>query len=377
MLMILLWKKKEKKSEPPPSQPIRHTVNHFSWKDERTHYEKSASRVGPEFQVDVLPAAGSYAATNNNKIDVHDGGAMYERSWDPEEAEKSGKLDFVHTRVKFNKKESAYGMFYTRDYHLPGFYKEVSRMSPTDSSDWTKEDKNRFRAAVFEHHENMKEVSKMIGKPISECITHYLVKFKRTKSYKSLKRSMRRKANATDGSAGTLVCNECSKGGMLIACDTCEAHYHLACAAPPLQSIPDGTWVCGNCKRETRSMVSSQDEMSCCSIQQPTERLMDTPAEGPGDAESKIPGDKCKDKLALEGITVEGTGDNHNHNLDSEDIVAEGSGDNHKRKFDSEAGLSMLEEVAESMSEQTNNSSSHKRMRVDESNVAKITPVPV
>jgi len=117
---------------------------------------------------------------------------------------------------------------------------------------------------VFEHHEDMRAVSKAIGKPINQCITHYIVKFKRTKSYKSLKRSMIRKANVEEGNAGQLVCNECGKGGMLIACDTCEAHYHLGCAFPPLKEIPDGTWQCGNCRRDTRSMLasSSQDEMS-------------------------------------------------------------------------------------------------------------------
>ena len=193
----------------------------------------------------------------------------YERVWDPAKAEQSGKLDFVHTRVESNKKGAAYDLFYKRGYRLPGFYAEVSNLSPTDCSNWTKQDKDRFRSAVFEHHEDMKEVSKQIGKPISECITYYIVVFKRTKSYKSLKRSMRRKANVTEGSAGTLVCNQCGKGGMLIACDTCEAHYHLSCASPPLQSIPDGTWACGNCKRETRSMLSSQDDVSCGTDQPP------------------------------------------------------------------------------------------------------------
>ena len=207
----------------------------------------------------------------------------YERVWNPEEAGKSGKLDFVHTRVKFNNKESAYEMLHSRGYRLPGFYQEVSNVSPTDCSNWTKADKDRFRAAVFEKHENMKEVSEMICKPINECITYYLVKFKRTKSYKSLKRSMKCKANMSEGSAGTLVCNECGKGGMLIACDTCEAHYHLGCTAPPLESIPDGTWNCGNCKRETRSMLSSHDEMSCSTDRNQTEGSADISMKGPGD----------------------------------------------------------------------------------------------
>ena len=65
---------KDKKREPSPSHSNRQDINHFDWKDERTHFEKSSSRVGPEFQVDVLPAAGSYTSTINT--DVHDGGAL-------------------------------------------------------------------------------------------------------------------------------------------------------------------------------------------------------------------------------------------------------------------------------------------------------------
>ena len=57
-----------------------------------------------------------------------------------------------------------------------------------------------------------------------------------------------------------------------MACDTCEMHYHLGCAVPPLKSIPDGAWICVNCRRETRSMLSSQDEMSC-EMEQPKDSV--------------------------------------------------------------------------------------------------------
>jgi len=179
----------------------------------------------------------------------------------------------------------------------------------------------------------MKEVSKVVGKPTAECITYYIVKFKRTKSYKSLKRSMRHKANVSEGSVGTLVCSKCGKGGMLIACDTCEAHYHLACAAPPLASIPDGTWNCGNCKRETRSMMSSQDEMSCNSDQIPKEESGDIPTEGAAD-------------VALQGSSP-------NKEL----------GGTRKRNLDS-VGESTQEET-ETNSEQTDVSCSDKKMCMD------------
>jgi hypothetical protein len=93
---------------------------------------------------------------------------------------------------------------------------------------------------------------------------------------------------------------------MLIACDTCEAHYHLACAMPPLESIPDGTWICGNCRRETRSMLSSQDE-SC-----------GTSMNGGNDFAEKEMGDDFQDDNKLDA------GDH---------IVLEGADDTRKRKF--------------------------------------------
>lgn len=61
-------KKSEKSEQPPsPSRQTRHS-NHFSWKDvERVHFDKTSSRVGSEYQVDVLPNAGSYTTTPSEK----------------------------------------------------------------------------------------------------------------------------------------------------------------------------------------------------------------------------------------------------------------------------------------------------------------------
>ena len=236
-------------------------------------------------------------------------------------------------------------MFHSRGYRLPGFYEEVSEVNPTDCSDWNKGDKDRFRAAVFEKHENMNDVSNMIGKNINECINYYLVKFKRTKSYKSLKKSMRRKANASEGSAGTLVCSGCDKGGMLIACDTCEAHYHLACASPPLESIPDGTWNCVNCKRETRSMLSSQDEISCTAEHNPMEGSADVSVERSG-------------YVVLKGPM---------------NIPSEGTENAHKRKLSTTAEPTQKGTISDSID--TNKSSIPKRVRMDDAIMATGTAV--
>jgi hypothetical protein len=58
-----------------PSSKTREKIDLCAWKDERTHYKKSSSRVGPEFQADTLPKAGS--CTNPTKhTDAEDGGAL-------------------------------------------------------------------------------------------------------------------------------------------------------------------------------------------------------------------------------------------------------------------------------------------------------------
>ena len=57
-----------------PSTHTRQKIDLCEWKHERTHYNKSSSRVGPEFQVDSLPKAGS--CTNPTNADTEDGGAL-------------------------------------------------------------------------------------------------------------------------------------------------------------------------------------------------------------------------------------------------------------------------------------------------------------
>lgn len=59
-----------------PSRHTRHHMQHFAWKDDaRVHFEKASSQVGSEFQVSVLPAAGSYTSTINHE-DSADGGPL-------------------------------------------------------------------------------------------------------------------------------------------------------------------------------------------------------------------------------------------------------------------------------------------------------------
>ena len=62
-----------------PSKNTRKSINsisHSAWKYETTHFEKSCSRVGPEYHVSVLPVAGSYTSSTTPNTDSYDGGAL-------------------------------------------------------------------------------------------------------------------------------------------------------------------------------------------------------------------------------------------------------------------------------------------------------------
>ena len=43
------------------------------------------------------------------------------------------------------------------------------------------------------------------------------------------------------------LCCKAENDDQLILCDHCDAAYHLFCLDPPLESVPEGTWVCNRC----------------------------------------------------------------------------------------------------------------------------------
>ena len=49
------------------------------------------------------------------------------------------------------------------------------------------------------------------------------------------------------------------RNGLLLFCDFCNKGYHLECHDPPLESAPDGDWICFNCKLERNSGTLTGD----------------------------------------------------------------------------------------------------------------------
>jgi len=51
-------------------------------------------------------------------------------------------------------------------------------------------------------------------------------------------------------------CAACGEGGELLCCDGCPRAFHLSCCKPPLKKIPEGSWLCGECKPSTPVQAS-------------------------------------------------------------------------------------------------------------------------
>ena len=43
-------------------------------------------------------------------------------------------------------------------------------------------------------------------------------------------------------------CHLCKDGGELLCCDQCPLAFHMKCLIPPMETIPDGEWVCPRCE---------------------------------------------------------------------------------------------------------------------------------
>ena len=58
-------------------------------------------------------------------------------------------------------------------------------------------------------------------------------------------------------------CVLCGLGGNLICCDGCPAAVHLRCIGETAKSIPDGEWLCAECRMGSRG----EHRISCCTVQ--------------------------------------------------------------------------------------------------------------
>lgn len=177
----------------------------------------------------------------------------YDLVWDPEKARTAGNLNLVHSKIPFAKKEFAMVALHKYGYDdEAGFRDDVEKAIPLDGSDWTDEERNTFREAIFEYRKDPQQVAKKMGKSVCNVMTHYLGAYKQSDDYRLLKVVCQQEGRGLENGVDPDddVCQICKEGGHLLICDRCEMAYHTACLKPPLTQVPEGDWECDFCLDE-------------------------------------------------------------------------------------------------------------------------------
>lgn len=228
---------------------IRHGHNAVdtSWKDGGVTYPKRSSQVGDEHQVvpQNIPPATLY---EEEKCCPND---LYTQIWDPNVAAKEGMVQFLNVNVPRNKKEWALEVIHQNGYAQSSSLTEgIDKIRPTDGSDWSLEEKEKFRVEIFRHRKDLLAVSRSMGKSMGDILAYYFGKYKKSDDFRLLKtvlmsERMQKAASAAHEVDECPICGE--GGGMLLICDGCEAEMHMTCTKPALKAVPEGDWWCDMC----------------------------------------------------------------------------------------------------------------------------------
>jgi hypothetical protein len=181
--------------------------------------------------------------------------------WDPKRAEETGVLDHVSDHIKYNLKEAAMVAFHELGYDKDKLSDSISRFEPQDGSNWTEQEKAKFRIEIFRHRKDLSAVAKSMNKSVNSCMTYYLSSFKKSDDYRLLKTlcAEERTEKLISSVQGADACVICGDGGNLLICDECEGEFHMTCMKPVLAEIPEGHWECDDCVN--RKFLSARDKL--------------------------------------------------------------------------------------------------------------------
>eukprot|EP01135_Chromosphaera_perkinsii_P002293 Nk52_evm79s221 gene=Nk52_evmTU79s221 len=67
------------------------------------------------------------------------------------------------------------------------------------------------------------------------------------------------------------ICRKSEPDSDLLVCDVCDEGYHLGCLSPPLDSVPEDLWMCGNCAKNgdtkgKKAVASSTEQVIRCPV---------------------------------------------------------------------------------------------------------------
>jgi len=151
--------------------------------------------------------------------------------------------------VPFNKKEKFLVELHKNNYSLENASEILEKIKPTDCSDWTWEEKEKFHLEIFRQRKDLKALCVVMNKDMGDILSYYLGKYKKSDHYRLLKTVLieERIEKANSSLHQMDQCAICEDGGNLLICDGCESEWHMTCTRPALQSIPEGHWECDIC----------------------------------------------------------------------------------------------------------------------------------
>uniref|UniRef100_A0A7S4R6R7 PHD-type domain-containing protein n=1 Tax=Ditylum brightwellii TaxID=49249 RepID=A0A7S4R6R7_9STRA len=218
-----------------------HTRGLDQWKYSNVNVLKGMgrheSRVGKGYQVMELPEVGSFSESGSEDL--------YEQIWDPNRA-TSDCTKFINA-LDMEDKEAALSLLHKRNYQITGIGQAMAKITSSPMYDWCNVQlRVKFHSAIMLQRKNMREVSRITGKPLGSCLWYYYHAYKRSRDYRELKEML-----VVKDDPHLDECVVCHYGGELLCCDSCENAYHLSCLSPPLTVIPIGDWNCPECKAKT------------------------------------------------------------------------------------------------------------------------------
>ncbi|XP_014912861.1 PHD and RING finger domain-containing protein 1-like isoform X2 [Poecilia latipinna] len=102
---------------------------------------------------------------------------------------------------------------------------------------------------------------------LDQC--HHFFCFQCIYQWSQLKVTPRRNDDDTeDDWRNIVICEECGRSGRrdrLLVCRLCDSGYHMDCLTPPLDTVPEGDWMCPECvitSKSTESFFAEEEDIS-------------------------------------------------------------------------------------------------------------------